>query len=128
MTTLHVDAGQPLIDLSMPIEPHWRSKPVIRVVEKTVAGCAFHSTVLEMGAHGFTHVDAESHVACDGRSLGASDVNELWGPRVVLDLTWAAEPHAFTADDLAKAAVLARGAPTARRVWCLSSCQEACAV
>jgi arylformamidase len=77
MTTLHIDADQTLIDLSMPIEPHWRFKPVIRVVDKTVAGCAFRSTVLEMGAHGFTHVDAESHVDCEGRSLGGSDVNEL---------------------------------------------------
>jgi arylformamidase len=109
MSTLHIDADQPLIDLSMPIEAHWRFKPVIRVVDKTVAGCTFRSTVLEMGAHGFTHVDAESHVDCEGRSLGGSDVNELWGPCVVLDLTWAADSHAFTAEDLAKAALLAGG-------------------
>lgn len=104
MTILQIDADQQLIDLSMPIETHWRFKPVLRVVDKTVAGFPFRSTVLEMGAHGFTHVDAESHVDAEGRTLGDGDVNELWGPCVVLDLTWAPDSHGITGHDLAAAA------------------------
>ncbi|SDS84900.1 cyclase family protein [Microlunatus soli] len=79
--------GTPAIDLSMPIEPHWRFAPTIDYTEQQTAGCAFHSTRFTMGAHAFTHVDAPWHVDPDGIPLGPDHLEQLWGPAVIVDVS-----------------------------------------
>ena len=56
----HSTAG--FIDLSMSLGLHRRFNPDISYTNKTVGRCAFHSTGLRIGAHGFTHVEAPLHV------------------------------------------------------------------
>ena len=95
----HRAAGS--IDLSMPIGPHWRFAPEISYTNKEVGGCAFHSTGLRMGAHGFTHVDAPLHVDPDGAALHPGDLDALWGRAVVLDVSSVGPDAEITPEALA---------------------------
>jgi arylformamidase len=105
---LTIPTGATAIDLSMPIEEHWRFRPAISYVDKDVAGYHFRSTMLQIGAHGFTHVDSPRHVHDEGEELGAIGLDHFWGPAVVLDLSHL-EGEAITAEQLAAAAASAGG-------------------
>lgn len=82
-----VDLAARTIDLSMPIEEHWRFSPRISYAQKDVAGCAFHSTAVTMGAHGFTHVDAPLHVDPSASALSPGDIDSLRGVARVIDVS-----------------------------------------
>lgn len=92
------------IDLSMPIEEHWRFAPTIDYVDQQTAGCAFHSTRFAMGAHAFTHVDAPWHVDPDGPPLESDHLDRLWGAAVIIDVSALGPDRPITADDLRAAA------------------------
>ena len=92
----------------MPIEEHWRFRPTLSYVDKHVAGYHFRSTLLKMGAHGFTHVDSPRHVHDHGEALSEVSLDQFWGPAVVLDLSHLGN-EAMTAQHLADAAAWTDG-------------------
>jgi arylformamidase len=50
-----------LVDLTMPIAPHFRWNPEVTVKGDTSRGDLFQVTSLKTACHGFTHVDAQRH-------------------------------------------------------------------
>jgi arylformamidase len=105
---LTIPSGAAAIDLSMPIEEHWRFRPEVSYVDKDVAGYQFRSTMLQIGAHGFTHVDSPRHVHDRGEELSAIGLERFWGSAVILDLSHL-EDEAITAEHLTDAAASAGG-------------------
>lgn len=108
MSGLTIPSGATAIDRSMPIEEHWRFSPALTYVDKHVAGYHFRSTMLQIGAHGFAHVDSPRHVQDQGQELSAIGLDHFWGPAVVLDLSHL-ENEAITKQHLAGAAASAGG-------------------
>lgn len=76
-----------VVDLSFPIRPHfrWKVEPVLRSAH--VRGDLFQSTVLTIGCHAYTHVDAPRHLLPDDRDIAAMPVDQWVGPAAVVDLT-----------------------------------------
>ncbi|HEY9290931.1 MAG TPA: cyclase family protein [Microlunatus sp.] len=99
---INLDTSAPLVDLSMPIEPHWRFAPEISYTESETAGCAFHSTRFSMGAHAFTHVDAPWHIDDDADALDTGHLSRLWGVATVCDVAAIGPDRPITADHLAQ--------------------------
>lgn len=91
--------NQILIDLSMPITDHWRFRPSISHRSADAYGQPFHNTDLAMGAHGFTHVDAPSHVLSDGTPLGEVDLGRLWGEAAIIDVSALGDNAQLSAED-----------------------------
>lgn len=93
-------AAGTLVDLSMPIVPHWRFVVDFREARDIAAGQPFTSTTLTIKAHAFTHVDAPSHVDDDLAPLGQVDPARLWGEAAVVDLSPLGDDIEITADHL----------------------------
>ncbi len=93
-----------IIDLSMPVEDHFRWP-----VERTQAGDlergdTFQVTRLGWVVHGFTHVDAPRHVVPGGGTTDDVPLETLVGEAAVLDLSGIAPETEITAEMLAGAA------------------------
>lgn len=86
MTTL---APGRLIDLSMPIEEHWRWKPAFEDKFTPRPQFTFHTTIITMGSHGFTHVDAPYHTdqGDDAVRLDQIPLDRFWGPASLVDVS-----------------------------------------
>ncbi|WIY83480.1 cyclase family protein [Propionimicrobium sp. PCR01-08-3] len=76
-----------LIDLSMPIEEHWRFTPSFETKLAARPQFTFHSTIVKMGAHGFSHVDAPFHVDQAMDTIEKIDLEHFWGPASIIDLS-----------------------------------------
>ena len=75
-----------VVDLSMPIAPHFRWSPKIEVQGDIGAGDEFRVTRLATTCHGFTHVDAMAHFVAAGPTIEATPLDRVVGPCRVLDL------------------------------------------
>ena len=75
-----------VVDLSMPIAPHFRWGPEIEVKGDIGAGDSFRVTRLATTCHGFTHVDAMAHFVATGPTIEATPLDRVVGPCRVLDL------------------------------------------
>ena len=75
-----------IIDLSMPIGPHFRWSPDIRVKGDIAAGDQFRVTHLATTCHGFTHVDAQAHFVAHAPTIEATPLARVVGPARVIDL------------------------------------------
>lgn len=93
-------ANRELVDLSMPVEHHWRFALRLAHRDHEAAGCAFHSTDVAMGAHAFTHVDAPWHVTPEGARMRDVPPDRLWGEAAVLDVSDLGADAALDADAL----------------------------
>ncbi len=76
-----------IIDLTYPIEDHFRWK-----VERTLAasfddGADFQITRFGLAVHGFTHIDAPRHMLPDGPTTSDFRLDRLVGEAAVLDLS-----------------------------------------
>jgi arylformamidase len=78
--------GLRLVDLTMPIGPHFRWRPEIRINGEIAAGDAFRVTHLSTTCHGFTHVDAMAHFVAGGPTIEATPLDRVVGPARILDL------------------------------------------
>lgn len=90
-----------IIDLSMPIRPHFRWHPEMRVKGDIAAGDQFRVSHLATTCHGFTHVDAQAHFVADAPTIEATPLSRVVGPARVFDLRDVAPETAIDADDLA---------------------------
>lgn len=99
-----------LVDLSMPIEEHWRFQADFTPATRMEEGAISDTTRVTLGTHGFTHVDAPSHMIPGGDRLDAVPLSRLWGEAAVIDLRDKADSEPITAADLgARAGHLRQG-------------------
>jgi kynurenine formamidase len=75
-----------IIDLSMPIGPHFRWSPELRIKGDIAAGDQFRISHLATTCHGFTHVDAQSHFVAHAPTIEATPLSRVVGPARVIDL------------------------------------------
>jgi kynurenine formamidase len=92
-----------IIDLSMPIGPHFRWQPDIQVKGDIAAGDQFRITRLATTCHGFTHVDAQAHFVAAAPTIEATALARVVGPARVFDLRAVAPGTAIGESDLAAA-------------------------
>ena len=75
-----------IIDLSMPIGPHFRWSPELRIKGDIAAGDQFRISHLATTCHGFTHVDAQAHFVARAPTIEATPLARVVGPARVIDL------------------------------------------
>jgi kynurenine formamidase len=75
-----------IIDLSMPIGPHFRWSPELRIKGDIAAGDQFRISHLATTCHGFTHVDAQAHFVAHAPTIEATPLSRVVGPARVIDL------------------------------------------
>jgi len=75
-----------IIDLSMPIGPHFRWSPELRIKGDIAAGDQFRISHLATTCHGFTHVDAQAHFVAHAPTIEATPLARVVGPARVIDL------------------------------------------
>jgi arylformamidase len=76
-----------LIDLTMPIEDHFRWPVERRTVADHAKGDLFQVTWLGFAVHGFTHVDSPRHFFQDGRTTDDLTLRQTVGEAAVIDLS-----------------------------------------
>jgi kynurenine formamidase len=92
-----------IVDLSMPIETHFRWKPEVKVQGDIASGDQFRVTRISATCHGFSHVDAPAHFVADAATIEATPLSQVVGPCRVLDLRSAPDNAAIGPEQLAKA-------------------------
>ncbi len=92
-----------IIDLSMPIEPHFRWPVDLAIKGDIAAGDPFRVSRISMTCHGFSHVDAQAHVIAHSPTIEATELSRVVGPCRVLDLRDVAPNQAIDAQRLAAA-------------------------
>ena len=97
-----LDLGQVrIVDLSMTIEPHWRFQPSFSAKELPKPRFTFHSTLLSMGAHGFSHADAPRHVSPTMATIDQMPLADFIGPSALVDVADLGDNAELTAEVLA---------------------------
>jgi arylformamidase len=97
-----------IVDLSMPIENHFRWPVERRVAGSHAQGDVFEATWLGWTVHGFTHMDAARHCVPGGPTTEQIPLDRTVGDAAVVDLTPIEPNEAITAPRLAAAASHAR--------------------
>jgi len=93
-----------IIDLSMPIEDHFRWPVERRVKGSHAQGDVFEATWAGWTVHGFTHMDAARHCVPGGPTAEQIPLERTVGDAAVVDLTPIAPNKAITGPRLAAAA------------------------
>jgi arylformamidase len=75
-----------LIDLSMPIAPHFRWRTQLSVTGDIKAGDQFRVSRLDGACHGFSHVDAQAHILADAPTIESTALERVVGPCRILRL------------------------------------------
>jgi arylformamidase len=75
-----------IVDLTMPIGPHFRWNPEVQAKGDIGAGDPFRITRISTTCHGFTHVDAMAHFVADGPTIESTPLGSVVGPCRILDL------------------------------------------
>lgn len=91
-----------MIDLSMTIKNHWRWKVVHQLRHDFDRGDDMRSSIFEMGAHAFTHVDTPLHCNREGITLEKLSVDAYSGSAAIIDISYIKANEKITADDLKK--------------------------
>ncbi len=89
-----------VMDLSYPIRPHFRWTMTTELRASHTRGDHFQVTVLTLGCHAFTHVDAPVHYLPGGRHIAELPVEQWMGEAAVVDLTHVGQNTEVTAADL----------------------------
>lgn len=88
-----------IIDLSMPIESGHIRWPVERGVKGSFAeGSLFEASWLHTTCHGYTHVDAPSHMVPGGATLSNLQLDRVVGHAAVIDIADIQPDQAVTPD------------------------------
>lgn len=98
-----MSARMRIVDLSMPIGPHFRWGPEVQVKGDIGAGDPFRVTRLSTTCHGFTHIDAMAHFVAAAPTIEATPLDRVVGPCRILDLRGAAPNQAIGPERLAAA-------------------------
>lgn len=75
-----------IIDLSMPVGPHFRWNPEVEVKGDIGRGDQFRITRIGTTCHGFTHVDAMAHFVANAPTIEATPLSRVVGRCRVLNL------------------------------------------
>ena len=94
----------PMIDLSFPIRPHFRWRVAREVRASHAAGDNFESSIMTLGCHAYTHVDAPKHFLPGARHIAEMPLEHWVGEAAVVDLTHLADNDGVTAADLERRA------------------------
>lgn len=89
-----------VVDLTMPIEDHFRWKVERRLPKSFENGDEFQVTSLGFGVHGFTHIDTPRHMLPDGYTTSEIKIESLVRRCTVLDISSLDDNSAITADVL----------------------------
>src|SRR5436305_6393074 len=92
-----------IIDLSMPIGPHFRWSPEIKVKGDIAAGDQFRVTHLATTCHGFSHVDAQAHFVANAPTIEATPLSRVVGQSRVINMRNVAPNTPIDAARLAQA-------------------------
>jgi len=92
-----------IIDLSMPIAPHFRWRTQLSITGDIKAGDQFRISRLDAACHGFSHVDAQAHILADAPTIETTQLDRVVGPCRILRLHDAAPGEAIDAARLAAA-------------------------
>ncbi|MFC7554680.1 cyclase family protein [Pseudoroseomonas wenyumeiae] len=75
-----------IIDLTMPIAPHFRWRTQVSVAGDIAAGDQFRVTRLDATCHGFSHVDAQAHILANAPTIEQTPLERVVGACRVLRL------------------------------------------
>ncbi|WP_270936190.1 cyclase family protein [Falsiroseomonas oryzae] len=75
-----------IVDLSMPIAPHFRWRTQVSVTGDIKAGDQFRISRLDAACHGFSHVDAQAHILADAPTIESTPLDRVVGPCRILRL------------------------------------------
>ncbi|HSI41391.1 MAG TPA: cyclase family protein [Xanthobacteraceae bacterium] len=92
-----------IVDLSMPVETHFRWAPDVVVTGDIAAGDQFRVTRIATTCHGFSHVDAQAHFVAHAPTIEATSLERVVGPCRVFDLSGCADDRPIGPDVLAAA-------------------------
>src|SRR3712207_2209094 len=92
-----------IVDLSMPIAPHFRWRTQLNVTGDIKAGDQFRISRIEAACHGFSHVDAQAHILADAPTIEQTPLSRVVGPCRVLDLRDLRPEQAVDAERVAAA-------------------------
>ena len=90
-----------IVDLTLPIESHFRWPTERKLRGDFARGDNFQITYLGLVVHGFTHVDSPRHIVPDGATTSDLSLDRLVGEAAVVDLADTAPESAVSADILA---------------------------
>lgn len=91
-----------LIDLTMPIDDHFRWPVERRTLADHAKGDLFQVTWLGFAVHGFTHVDSPRHFFDDGKTTDDLTLEQTVGTAAVIDLADIQAEQEITAAKLAE--------------------------
>lgn len=96
--------GRRIVDLTLPIEEHWRYGIKFEPAASFEKGDQWQATSYNLESHWFTHIDAPLHFQADGRSLSDYPIED-WciSDCLVLDLSYVGDNEAITAAMLDRA-------------------------
>jgi arylformamidase len=92
-----------IIDLSMPVEPHFRWPAELSIKGDIAAGDQFRVSRINTPCHGFSHVDARAHFVAGAPTIEATPLSEVVGPCRVLNLSAAPANQPIGPEQLAAA-------------------------
>lgn len=75
-----------LVDLTMPIAPHFRWRTALSVTGDIKAGDQFRISRIDAACHGFSHVDAQAHILADAPTIESTPLDCVVGPARVFAL------------------------------------------
>jgi kynurenine formamidase len=75
-----------LVDLSMPIMPHFRWRTQLNISGDIAAGDQFRVSRLDASCHSFSHVDSAAHILADAPTIETTLLDRVVGPCRILDL------------------------------------------
>lgn len=76
-----------IVDLSMPIAPHFRWPVELSIKGDIAAGDQFRVSKIAGPCHGFSHVDAAAHFVAGAPTIEATPLSQVVGACRVLDLS-----------------------------------------
>ena len=93
-----------IVDLSLPIQPHWRYGIQFGHPKTHKNGDPWQTTSYNLESHWFTHIDAPLHHTEKGDPLGAFPIEDwCMGKALVMDFTNVEDNQGITAEMLEKA-------------------------
>ena len=93
-----------IVDLSYPIEDHFRWKVERGLAASFEDGAQFQVTRFGLAVHGFTHIDAPRHMLPDGYTTSDFRLESLVGEAAIVDLTGIAPGAAIAPSAFAQTA------------------------
>lgn len=89
-----------ILDLTLPIRPHWRWKTEVTRTKEHEKGDYGQYSWIKISAHSFTHVDSPLHNLPQGAELSNVPLSNYYGDTAVVDVSFRGANEEITAKDL----------------------------